>query len=140
LKKNQAMETQTRENEKIRVLLVEDEFLIAEWVAECLAAQGFVVQTASNSGDALRHLAFRQVDVLFTDINLAGGMDGAALARRAREMLPHLVVIYASARVAGVAAEDRVPGGVFLHKPYRPETIGRLIAGALHAAKAPLYA
>jgi CheY-like chemotaxis protein len=134
------MEPQTRENEKIRVLLVEDEFLIARWVAECLAEQGFMVQTASNSGDALRHLAFRQVDVLFTDINLPGGMDGAALARRAREMLPHLAVIYASARVAGVALEDRVPGAVFLPKPYRPETISRLIAGALHAVRAPVFA
>jgi two-component system, response regulator PdtaR len=134
------MEPATRKNEKISVLLVEDEFLIAEWVAEYLAEQGFVVQTASNSGDALRHLAFRQVDVLFTDINLPGGMDGRALARRAREILPHLAVIYASARVAGLAPEDRVPGGVFLHKPYRPEAISPLIAGALHAIEALAFA
>ena len=39
------------------------------------------------------------VDVLFTDINLPGGMDGVVLARRARELLPELPVVYASGRV-----------------------------------------
>src|ERR1700689_1271133 len=85
--------------EPIHVLVVEDEFLISEWVSQSLAEQGFAVQTAANAADALRHLASDQVDVLFTDINLPGGMDGAALALRAREMRPHLPVIYASARV-----------------------------------------
>ncbi|MGB6537912.1 MAG: response regulator [Xanthobacteraceae bacterium] len=134
------MKPQTRENEKIRVLLVEDEFLIAEWIAEWLAEQGFAVLVASNSADALRHLAFSQVDVLFTDINLPGGMDGTALARKARELLPQLAVIYASARVVALSAEDRVPGAVFLAKPYQPATVGRLIAGAMHAAREPVFA
>ena len=78
------MELNIREAEPIRVLLVEDELLISEWMAESLSEQGFAVQTATNAADALRHLASDQVDVLFTDINLPGGMDGAALARRAR--------------------------------------------------------
>jgi DNA-binding response OmpR family regulator len=94
------MQTASRLNVPIRVLLVEDEFLIAEWVAESLTEQGFVVHTASNAGDALRHLAAAPVDVLFTDINLLDGMDGAALARCAREMRPKLPVVYASALVA----------------------------------------
>ncbi len=68
------------------VLFVEDELLISEWVAEALAEQGFAVLTATNAADALAHLASVPVDVLFTDINLPGGMDGAALARRAREL------------------------------------------------------
>ena len=47
--------------------------------------------------DALRHLASAPVDVLFTDINLPGGMDGAALARRARDMHARAAgVVYAS--------------------------------------------
>ena len=71
-------------------MLVEDEFLISEWVAESLSEQGFAVHTVTNAGEALRYLATEPVDVLFTDINLPGGMDGAALARRARELLPDL--------------------------------------------------
>ena len=36
------------------------------------------------------------MDILFTDVNLPGGMDGMMLARRAREMQPDLPVVYAS--------------------------------------------
>jgi CheY-like chemotaxis protein len=134
------MEPNVRDAENIRVLLVEDEFLIAEWVAECLSEQGFVVQTVSNARDALRHLAGEPFDVLFTDINLPGGMDGTVLARRAREMLPHLPVIYASARVPGLGPEARVTGAVFLRKPYAPEAVRQVIAGAVQTAKVPALA
>jgi CheY-like chemotaxis protein len=122
--------------EPIRVLLVEDEFLISEWVAEALAEQGFSVWTVSNAADALKRLASDPVDVLFTDINLPGGMDGAALARRAREMQPHLPVIYASARATLLKQDARVPGSMVVPKPYEPALIGRLLAAASRAATA----
>src|SRR6201996_7913903 len=98
------------EGEPIHVLVVEDEFLISEWVAQLLVEQGFVVQTASNAADALECLSSEPVDVLFTDINLPGGMDGAALARRARELRPHLPVVYASAWATLLKPEARVAG------------------------------
>jgi CheY-like chemotaxis protein len=67
---------------------------------------------------------------LFTDINLPGGMDGAALARRARDMMPELGVVYASAR--GMPdAQERVPGSIFVPKPYVPTLVGRLLASTL---------
>jgi CheY-like chemotaxis protein len=132
------MQTASTVRVPIRILLVEDEFLIAEWVAESLSEQGFAVHAASNARDALQHLAAAPVDILFTDINLADGMDGATLARRARAMLPELPVIYASAQVTGVGPQQRVPGGLFVRKPYEPEAVGRLIVGLFEAAQAPL--
>jgi DNA-binding response OmpR family regulator len=132
------MEPRVTDDKLIHVLLVEDEYLISEWVAQSLSEQGFAVQTATNAADALGHLSSDQVDVLFTDINLPGDMDGAALARRAREILPNLPVVYASARV--MAPEARVPGAIMVPKPYEPNLVGRLIAAALHhaAAHAPV--
>lgn len=124
------METSVSDVAPIRVLLVEDEFLIGHWIAEALEEQGFTVHTVSNAADALRHLASAQVDVLFTDINLPGGMDGAVLARRARAMMPDLGVVYASARVM-LDAETRVPGSIFVSKPYAPAIVGRLLASTL---------
>lgn len=124
--------------EPIRILLVEDEFLIAEWVAEALSEQGFAVHVVSNARDALRHLAAAPVDVLFTDINLPAGMDGAALARQARELLPELPVVYASARVAALEPQERVPGALFVRKPYEPTAVGRLIASLVDAVSAAL--
>jgi len=122
------MERIVNETDRIRVLVVEDEFFIAEWVAESLSDLGFSVEVVSNARDALQRLASAAVDVLFTDINLPGGMDGAALARQARQLLPRLPVIYASARVPMLEPEARVRGGVFVRKPYEPEMVGRLIS------------
>ena len=129
------MESNVGGSPPIHVLLVEDEFLISEWVAQALSEQGFAVQTAANASDALGHLASDQVDILFTDINLPGGMDGAALARRAREMLPNLPVVYASARATMLAPDARVPGAIIVPKPYQPAVVGRLLSAAFrHAA------
>ena len=81
------MELNVTDHKQIHVLLVEDEFMISEWVAQSLLDQGFAVQTAANAADALDHLVTDEVDVLLTDINLPGGMDGVALAWRAEPLL-----------------------------------------------------
>lgn len=121
------------EVQPMRVLLVEDEFLISEWVAESLEEQGFKVRSVSNAMDALRHLNAEPVDVLFTDVNLPGGMDGTALARRAREVLPDLPVVYASGRINELEPKLRVPHSTFVPKPYEPALIGRVLADAVKA-------
>jgi CheY-like chemotaxis protein len=131
-----AMEPSARVGEPIHVLFVEDEFLISEWVSQSLSEQGFDVWTVSNAADALAHLAALPVDVLFTDINLPGSMDGAALARRAREMQPQLPVVYASARATLLKQEARVPGSIVVPKPYEPALVGRLLAAATKVATA----
>ena len=122
--------------ERIRVLFVEDEFFIREWIAESLSEQGFAVDSVTNAADALSQIIRAPIDVLLTDINLPGGMDGAALARRARELQPGLAVIYASARAASLKQEARVPGSVVLPKPYEPAVLGRLLAAAVRAPAA----
>ncbi len=130
------MEPFVSNTEPIRVLLVEDEYLISEWIAESLADQGFAVCTATNGMDALKCLASAAVDILFTDINLAGGMDGTMLARRARALLPELPVVYASGRVNILDPQVRVPGSIFVPKPYVPSLIGRVLANAVKSAAA----
>jgi CheY-like chemotaxis protein len=128
------MEPNIAERKQISVLLVEDEFLISEWVAQSLSEQGFAVQTATTAADALDRLAGDQVDVLLTDINLPGGMDGVTLARRARELRPNIPVVYASARAAALSPDARVPGAIILPKPYEPALLGRLLTAAMHYA------
>ena len=134
------MSSIVNEAQPIRVLLVEDEFLISELVAESLSEQGFSVRTVSNGTDALRYLASAPVDVLFTDINLAGGMDGTTLARRAREILPDLPVVYASGRVNVLDLATSVPRSVFVTKPYDLDVVGRLLASTVKATAARLSA
>jgi two-component system, response regulator PdtaR len=128
------IETTANELRPIRVLLVEDEFFISEWVAESLSDQGFAVRAVTNAADALRLLKSWAVDVLFTDINLPGGVDGTTLARQVREMLPDLPVVYTSGRVNNLDARLRVSGSLFVAKPYVPELVGRLLANAVRDA------
>jgi CheY-like chemotaxis protein len=107
-----------------RVLLVEDEFLLCDMLAEALAEHGFEVKAVANAKDALRHLTCGSpCDILLTDINLPGGIDGAALARLARELRPSLPVVYASGSYNKLDELDAVAGSVFVAKPYDPDKL-----------------
>ena len=75
----------------ISVLLVEDEVMISNLVADRLSESGFRVHEVVTADEALRLIkSGANVDVLFTDINLPGGMNGAELAERVRELRPDL--------------------------------------------------
>jgi len=120
---------QDRSSRSLRVLLVEDEALIAEWVSETLADEGFDVHAVANGRAALDYLDHHDdVDVLFTDINLPGDIDGARLARLARARRPALEVIYSSARFRALDAHAQVPNSTFVPKPYMPSQISSLLA------------
>jgi len=69
----------------VSVLLVEDEILISNLVADWLSERGFAVHELATADEALRYIEEGgAVDVLFTDVNLPGKIDGAELAQRAR--------------------------------------------------------
>jgi CheY-like chemotaxis protein len=103
------------------VLLVEDEVLISDMLRETLMESGFSVHAVSTARDALNYLAGdADVDVLFTDINLPGGMDGCVLAQRARMMRPNLPVVFASGRWNLLEELKDLPRSIVLPKPYSP--------------------
>jgi CheY-like chemotaxis protein len=115
------------------VLLVEDEVLISDMVRETLADGGFAVHAVASAREALSYLATNAaVDVLFTDINLAGGIDGSILAQRARVMRPNLPIVFASGRWSLLEPLKKVPHSIVLPKPYSPlhavAVVERLVA------------
>ena len=104
-----------------RVLVVEDEVLVRELIVDVLIDDGFEVHAVADARDALSHLsAAWPVDVLFTDIDLPGAIDGERLAVLARKLRPALAVVYASGSRRSV---DQVPGSVFVEKPYEPSRV-----------------
>jgi CheY-like chemotaxis protein len=110
------------------ILVVEDEVLIGEMVADALEEQGFDVFVASNAADALRHIeSGARVDALFTDVHLPGGMDGSELATRVRSLRPDMPIVYASGRWHPTDQARLVPRSVFLSKPYDPRDAGNLL-------------
>lgn len=117
-----------------RILVVEDEALVCVETADTLEHQGFEVHIALSAEDALRRLrGGLAIDVLFTDINLAGPMSGETLALLARELMPKLAVVYTSGTVE--APSRKVEGSTFVAKPYNPERVGWMLAkvSAIHA-------
>ena len=115
-------------DKRTRVLLVEDEPLISEMVADALEEQGFVVHVVSNAADALRHIeSGAVVDALFTDVHLPGGMNGSELATRVRALRPDMPIVYASGRWHPGIESELVSRSIFLPKPYDPRDAGTLL-------------
>lgn len=121
------------------VLIVEDEALVREVTAIEFEEAGLNVLCAGNGTDAIALLTSNpDIDLLFTDISLPGGIDGWTIAEHARRLRPGLPVIYAT----GYSPDPvkLVPGGKFYKKPYLPTTIivaARELLGAA-AADTPL--
>ncbi len=108
-------------NVKPHVLFVEDEVLVSALMSDVLEERGFSVHAVENGEAALEYLqSGAQVDVLFTDINMPGEIDGAQLAKAARNLRPELPVVYASGRYTAGDLMPMVPRSLFLAKPYDP--------------------
>jgi CheY-like chemotaxis protein len=110
------------------ILVVEDEVLISDTVCNALKEGGFNVHHTETADAALRYLQNgNEIDVLFTDINLPGEIDGAELANRAREIRPELPIVYASGRMTSSDLGSLVPRSVFLNKPYNLSEVCTLL-------------
>jgi len=103
-------------NRKPIVLVVEDEILIRIDIAEYLRENGFTVVEAANAAEAVEVFASSaKVDIVFSDINMPGEMDGFELARWIGEHFDGVPVLLTS------GAETAARGGQtvsFIYKPY----------------------
>jgi CheY-like chemotaxis protein len=90
------------------ILIVEDEALIRLELAEFLQSCGYHVLEAGDAGEAIGLIRSGvAVDLVFTDVQMPGPMDGLGLARWLRAHRPEIRVILASgvAETAELAAE-----------------------------------
>ena len=88
------------------ILVVEDEELVRDMIAEELRDAGFHVLEAADGESASSLLADdSSVDVLFTDIRLPGQLDGWAVAQFARRLRAALPVVYATGYTVDRSAE-----------------------------------
>jgi CheY-like chemotaxis protein len=106
------------EAENLVILVVEDEWLLRLEIVSELETEGWTVLESSTAEDALSLIDEGQkIDLLITDIRLAGTLTGWDVAegwRKADEKLP---VIYTSGNAINEAR--KVPDSVFLSKPCR---------------------
>ena len=104
----------------ISLLIVEDERLIAFTLENALNAAGYGCAVASTGQAALDLLnqdasCFKAV---LTDIRLGKGPDGWEVARRARELVPGMPVIYVSGDSAAGWRANGVTDSLMIPKPY----------------------
>jgi two-component system, response regulator PdtaR len=116
------------------ILTVEDEFLISEYLRGILEAGGHRVIATFDADEAIAVLeTVSDIEVVITDINMPGSMDGLRLAAAVRDRWPpiHLIV------VTGLAhpAKGELPfGSLFVPKPYSPNEILYAVRSFQHDA------
>ncbi len=118
------------------VLLVEDDDMVRSYATEVLKSLGYQVLVAANGPAALAMLRERgDIDVLFTDIVMPGGMNGRQLADAARSFRSGLKVLYTSGYTENaIVHQGRVdPGVALLGKPYRRAELARRLRDVLDA-------
>jgi DNA-binding response OmpR family regulator len=115
------------------VLLVEDEHLVREMLAEDLSDTGLEVTKAPSAEAALSAAgqADRPPAVLVTDINLGGGMDGIALAEEARRRWPGVGVVVMTGKPANLGGRRPDPREVCLLKPFGPPRLVAAVHGLM---------
>ncbi len=126
-----AMASQEEATRQPAVLVVEDEILIRSAVAELLRNAGYRVIEAADAGEAVAIFASgTQIDLVFSDINMPGPMDGIGLVRWIADHHPSIQVILTSA--ISHARSAREIGVDFLRKPYRLTEAARRIGSLLN--------
>jgi two-component system response regulator FlrC len=112
-----------------RILVVDDEEGVREFVGEALEVEGHHVALSDSGDSALAELARRQYDLMFTDLKMPG-MTGLVLLQRARELYPDLEVIVLTAHGSVDAAVDAMKSGAFdfVQKPVSSPAELRLLA------------
>jgi CheY-like chemotaxis protein len=113
------------------VLVVEDESLVRMYAADVLEDAGYEVIEAANAQQALTQLEARpDIEVIFTDINMPGEMNGFDLVREVHRRRPGIPMILTSGRMRPERAV--IPEiQAFVPKPYTAERLTGLLSRVL---------
>ncbi len=102
----------------IRILIVDDQELVRVLLSQAMQDEGFRVASAANGEEALLLLGRETFDVVMTDLQLAGPLDGQGFAAAVRLQAPGVPIIFTSGW-----PEWQHPDGnrfeTYIAKPYR---------------------
>jgi DNA-binding NtrC family response regulator len=108
-----------------RVLVVEDEMILRMRAVDIVEDAGFTPIEAANADEALVILESRSdVELLFTDIQMPGSMDGLKLAHAVHERWPSIKIILVSGQLAPTETETPTNSRFF----GKPLEVKRMIA------------
>jgi CheY-like chemotaxis protein len=135
----------TKSNSPETILVVDDEVLVRLPISEYLRQCGYRVLEAANADEALTILQKGgdvQVDVVLSDIEMPGSIEGFGLSKWIRANRPGInVVLVSTPQRATNAAAELCASGASLQKPYEPkivlQRIKKLLAERDRLARAP---
>jgi len=120
-----------------KILLVEDDPTVLALTLDVLTGLGYRVSTATNASEALEVLqGDPDLELLFTDVVMPGGVSGLSLARTARELRPTMRVLLTS----GFVGENRAIDGrefPLLDKPYETAVLATTLRKLLDRPERP---
>ena len=122
---------------KVLILVVDDDVVIQDLIAENLKEAGFATDTVSTGEDAIKKLdaAKGKYRALVTDINLGKEkLEGWDVARHAREIDPNFPIVYASGRDAHDWAAKGVPNSIMLAKPFASAQLVTAVSQLLNSS------
>ena len=113
--------------QRIAVLVVEDDPLLRITIIADLEDDGFQVFEAENAFEAITILDKNSsIQLMFTDIDMPGAMNGLLLAAHVRDRWPPIKIIVTSG-YHRITTKDLPVEGTFIRKPYLPEQVIRSI-------------
>lgn len=122
--------------DKLKILIVEDEASIRKFIAINLERSGFEVLEADNGEKALEMAAFHKPAVMVLDVMLPG-IDGFQVCTRLRTEMPELIIIMLTARGQDI---DKITGlelgaDDYMVKPFNPRELTARINAVLRRAE-----
>ena len=117
---------------KYRVLVIDDEQLMREYVEEAMVRAGYTVDSASNGPEGLALFEEKQHDAVITDLKMAP-MDGIEVLKRIAKTGPDAPVIVMTAYATIETAVIALKAGAadYLLKPFSPDAIELAVSRAL---------
>jgi CheY-like chemotaxis protein len=112
---------QPRDNGRATILVVEDEAGVRDVAVSMLEDAGYAIIQAHNGPSGLAVFSEHpEIDMVFSDVIMPGGMSGPQMAELIRQQRPNVPVLFASG-YAEQALKDRetlIPNSKFIAKPY----------------------
>ena len=126
---------------RYRLLLVEDDTIVAAVIRGLLEREGHAVVHVVNGLAALAELAHAQFDAVLLDLDLPGvdGFQVARLIRQRERAGQHLPIVAVTARSGGEDEAKARAAGMdgFLHKPLSGEQLAAALARVIVAGDPP---
>jgi two-component system response regulator PilR (NtrC family) len=119
-------------NRSARILVVDDERSLREFLEIFFRREGFAVQTAASADEALVAVGADDFDVVVSDVQL-GGSSGLELLRAVKDAAPDTVVIMITAFATTESAIEAMKQGAYdyITKPFKVDELRLVIEKAL---------